>query len=175
MQRRDLLRILGSGALLPFVPRSAEGAIQFARAAHRASAGTALEFLTPDQAELVGTLADLIIPRTDTPGATDVGVTGFVDHLLAAWYHDDERKNFVAGLAEIDRRAGGKFTTLSPAEQVKFLETIDGLEGRSGTAEGEFKHLKSLTLYGYFTSEKVVKEVTKEPLIPGRFDGCVHT
>ena len=157
------------------MPRSAEEAARFAHAAHLAAARQTLDFLTPAQAELVGTLADLIIPRTDTPGATDVGVTGFVDHLLAAWYHDDERKDFVAGLAEIDRRAGGKFTALAPAEQVKFLETIDGVAGKSGTAEGEFKRVKSLTLYGYFTSEKVVKEVTKEPLIPGRFDGCVPT
>lgn len=175
MHRRDLLRILGTGALLPFVPRSVEEASRFARAAHLAAARRNFEVLTPAQAELVGTLADLIIPRTDTPGATDVGVTGFVDHLLAAWYHDDERTEFLAGLADIDRRAGGKFTALSPADQAKLVESIDGADGKAGTAESEFKRLKSLTIYGYFTSERVVKEVTKEPIIPGRFDGCVHT
>ena len=175
MQRRDLLRILGTGTLLPFVPRSVEAASRFAHAAHIAAARRSFEVLTPAQAELVGTLADMIIPRTDTPGATDVGVTGFVDHLLAAWYHDDERSEFLAGLAEIDRRAGGKFTGLGPAEQAKFLQSIDGVDGKAGSAEHEFKRLKSLTLYGYFTSEKVVKEVTKDPMIPGRFDGCVHT
>lgn len=174
MQRRDLLRILGTSTLLPFVPRSVEAASRFAHAAHLAAARRNFEVLTPAQAELVGTLADLIIPRTDTPGATDVGVPGFVDHLLAAWYHDDERSEFLAGLADIDRRSGGKFVALSPADQAKYLETIDGMKGKGGSAEQEFRRLKSLTLYGYFTSEKVVKEVTRDPIIPGRFDGCVH-
>ena len=175
MQRRDLLRLLGTGALLPFVPRSLDAAIRFGRAAHIAAARGDLEVLTPAQAELVTTLADLILPRTDTPGASDVGVTGFVDHLLATWYHDDEREQFLAGLAEIDTRSGGKFTSLPAGDQARLLESLDGLEGSPGSAESEFGRLKALTVYGSFTSEQVVKEVTRDPLIPGRFDGCVKT
>jgi hypothetical protein len=33
--------------------------------------------------------------------------------------------------------------------------------------------IKSLTLYGYFTSELVQTEVLKTVIRPGRFDGCV--
>lgn len=174
MQRRDLLRLLGTGALLPFVPRSLDAAVRFGRAAHVAAAQDGLEVLTAEQAELVSTLADLLLPRTDTPGASDVGVTGFIDHLLADWYHADEREQFLAGLTEIDTRAGGRFTAVATAEQIRLLESLDGAEGQPGSAESEFARLKSLTIYGYFTSERVVKEVTRDPLIPGRFDGCVR-
>lgn len=175
MQRRDLLRLLGTGALLPFVPRSLDAAIQFGHAAHTAAAQGGLQILTPAEAALVTTLADLVIPRTDTPGASDVGVTGFIDHLLAAWYHPDERAQFLAGLAEIDARAGGRFTALPATGQTRLLQSLDGAKGKAGSAESEFGRLKSLTVYGYFTSERVVKEVTREPLIPGRFEGCVKT
>jgi glucoside 3-dehydrogenase (cytochrome c) hitch-hiker subunit len=175
MQRRDLLRLLGTGALLPFLPRSLDAAVRFGQAAHAAAALDGLEILSPEQAELVSTLADLILPRTDTPGASDVGVTGFVDHLLAAWYHADEREQFLAGLADIDARAGGRFTSLETAAQTRLVGLLDGAEGEAGSAESEFGRLKSLTIYGYFTSERVVKEVTREPLIPGRFDGCVSS
>jgi len=174
MHRRQLLRLLGTGALLPFVPRTLEGAYRFGRDAHLAALRDGLEVLTAAQAELVTTLADLIIPRTDTPGASDVGVTGFVDHLLAAWYHDDEREHFLAGLADLDRRAGGRFTALTGDRQVALLVSIDGGKGELGSADAEFARLKSLTVYGYFTAERVVKEVTRDPVIPGRFDGCVR-
>lgn len=173
MHRRELLRLLGTGALLPFLPRSLEQAIEFGRDAHRAALEHDLEVLSPAQAALVTTLADLILPRTDTPGASDVGITGFIDHLLAHWYHDDERTAFLAGLGAIDRLAGGSFVGLAPARQAEILGRVDGERGERGSAEAEFGRLKSMTVYGYFTSERVVKEVTREPLIPGRFDGCV--
>src|SRR5439155_1124549 len=39
--------------------------------------------LTPDQADLVATIADHILPETDTPGARAVGVHRFIDAMLA--------------------------------------------------------------------------------------------
>jgi hypothetical protein len=172
MQRRDLLRLLGTSAVLPFLPRTSEALTQFGQAVHHAAAGP-LKALTPAQARIVGVVADAILPRTDTPGATDVGVTEFVDLIVAKWYRPDEREQFLAGLAEINRRAGGDFLALPPADQLTLLEALDGAKGTPGSAEAEFNRLKSLTIYGYFTSEKVMKDVIREPIIPGRFQGCV--
>src|SRR5437016_13538601 len=61
--------------------------------------------LTPDQAELVATIADQILPATDTPGARAVGVHRFIDALLAESYPAAERERFLAGLADVDARA----------------------------------------------------------------------
>lgn len=174
MHRRDLLQILGACSVLPFVPRKAGAAIAFGRRLHKAVRTDGLEALSPDQAHLVATVADQIIPRTDTPGASDVDVTEFIDHLLAHWYENEARDHFMTGLADLDLRAGGGFVELPSERQVAFLTLLDGVKGEPGTAEAAFAMLKSLTVYGYFTAERVVKEVTKEPIIPGRFDGCVR-
>lgn len=174
MQRREVLQLLGGTALLPFLPRSPELALRLGQAAHRAARSGVLECLTAGQAELVTTVADLILPRTDTPGASDVGVTAFIDHMLAAWYRAHEREPFLAGLAEIDRRADGRFVSLPADRQVALLTALDSGKGEPGSAEATFARLKSLTLYGYFTSEQVVKNVTRQPIIPRRFEGCVR-
>ncbi len=71
-------------------------------AASRAASKT---FLTAGEMKTVTVISDQIIPRTDTPGATDVGVPAFVDRMMAGYYQDNERKAMRAGLARIDKDA----------------------------------------------------------------------
>lgn len=178
MDRRNLLRILGATAALPLLPASG-GGVQLGRGLHAGLRQNAdLQLLTADQAALVTLLADMIIPRTDSPGASDVGVTAFIDHLLAEWYQPDEVQPLLAGLGMINTIAqldfGSRFVELPEPDRVSLLTSIDNRKGASGSAEAAFARIKSLTVYGYFTSERVMTEVTREPIIPGRFDGCVQ-
>lgn len=173
MQRRDLLRLLGATAALPFLPRSADAALAFGQRVHHGVEGSGARLLRADQTALVSAIAELILPRTTTPGALDAGVPAFIDHLLAAWYPAEERDQLVAGFAAIDQAAGGSFVGLPAAEQIALLTRLDSGTGPAGSAEWAVRRIKSLTVYGYFTSEIVVKQVTRDPIIPGRFDGCV--
>ena len=54
-------------------------------------------------------MADLIIPATETPGAKDVRVNEFIDHIVADWFTDEERAGFLAGLDEVDVRTQNLF------------------------------------------------------------------
>ncbi len=172
MHRRDLVRLLGATAALPFLPRSAEAAIALGNQVHAAGeSGT--KVLRPDQLALLNAVCEQIIPRTDTPGALDAKVPAFIDHLLAAWYPADERDQLLAGFKAIDSAGGGSFVKLSDKDQVALLTRLDGAKGKAGSAEWAVSRIKSLTVYGYLTSELVVKTVTKDPIIPGKFEGCV--
>jgi hypothetical protein len=127
--------------------------------------------LSSDQLELVATIADHIIPETDTPGARAVGVHEFIDAMLAEAYAGEERQRFVAGLADVDRRArsahGRSFVECPAAEQLAVLEALDR------AADPAFRALKELTIVGYYTSEiGATRELHHEP-VPGRYDGCV--
>jgi hypothetical protein len=82
------------------------------------------------QLELVATLAEHIIPATDTPGARAAGVHRFVDALLTGYYSDAERDRFLAGLRDVDARAqeggsGKGFLALTRAQQVALLTALD--------------------------------------------------
>ncbi len=127
--------------------------------------------LTPDQTELVATIAEHILPETDTPGARAVGVHRFIDAMLAEAYATQERQAFVAGLADVDRRArsahGRSFMECPAAEQVALLETLDR------AADPAFRALKELTLVGYYTSEIGATRELRHVAVPGRFEGCV--
>src|SRR5690349_22351828 len=101
MQRREMLKVIGAAAALPFVPARADAAVRLAESVHRrldaergAGGRYALRVLSPEQNELVTMIAEMIIPETDTPGATSVHVNEFLDLLLAEWSSDEDRSRF---------------------------------------------------------------------------------
>ena len=85
--------------------------------------------LTAAQVALVASLADHIIPRTDTPGARDAGVQRFVDALLTDHYRAPERNRFLAGVQGVDvramRRYKKKFVATTHAQQHAILTEMD--------------------------------------------------
>ena len=177
MQRRDVITLLGMSAGASLLqPLSATERETIGRSIHAslASEPPIAAALPPAIAATVARIADLVMPKTDTPGALDVRVPEFVDLLMTKWYSAAERSDFEKGMADLERRAStGGFMTQPEAAQVAFLKTLDGKTGAKGTAEEAFGTLKWLTVYGYFTSERVQREVLKTVIMPGRFDGCV--
>src|SRR5882672_3060499 len=104
MQRREVVRFLGAALTLPFLPRSAERAVELGEELHRRTDVT-FRTLDHDAQALVGELSEMIIPETDTPGAKSVRVPEFIDLILTEWAGDDDRAAFLAGLRDIDVRA----------------------------------------------------------------------
>jgi gluconate 2-dehydrogenase gamma chain len=96
--------------------------------------------MTRAQAEVFATMAEHIIPTTDTPGARTAGVHRYVDALLTQHYPDAEKARFLAGLDGVDVRArvryGKDFLQLSKREQISILNDMDGaaFRGRAGVA-----------------------------------------
>jgi hypothetical protein len=179
MKRRDLIRLLGSAAAVPALSAfSPSQRLLLAESVHaRLGTGQALRVLDPHQNAMVSEIAEMILPETETPGAKAVRVTEFIDLLLGDWYSPAERDRFLGGLAEIDARAreegAGDFLALAPDRRLALLTRLDtATDQLDGSAEQAFARLKSLTVYGYFTSRDVREHVLTAPVIPGRFDGC---
>lgn len=92
-------------------------------------AASAARALTAGQKELVATMADHVIPATDTPGARAAGVQDFMDVMMAEYYPPEERARFVNGLARVDARAkkafGKSFTEATPQQQLELVEALN--------------------------------------------------
>lgn len=167
MQRREVVRYLAAAFALPFLPQSAEAAIDLGERLHRRLADEDVEFRTLDAAQraTVTDIAEMIIPATNTPGATAVRVPEFIDLILTEWMSDGERTAFLAGLSEIEAKG---FATMSRAQRTDLLNTLDGARADKAGAGHTFGRLKALTVYGYFTSARVERDVLKMQMF---FDG----
>ncbi len=61
--------------------------------------------LSRDELAVVSRVADIMIPRTDTPGALDVGVPAFIDTMLREVYSKEACDRFMKELHEFDAAA----------------------------------------------------------------------
>jgi len=178
MDRRELLKMIfaATGAAMIGLPALASGAGQ-------AAAGTGVAFSDAEIA-MLDELAETILPRTRTPGAKDAATGAFMARFVTDCYTAQQQATFRAGLADIEKRAGGRFIALAPEARTQLLRTLD-VEARkrtidvseTGTAEAAkatphpFTMIKQLAIFGFFTSKQGATEVLQYVAVPGRYDG----
>jgi len=142
-------------------------------------------FLSEHQNRTVIVLGELIIPETDTPGATTAQVNRFLDLLLAAETHDNQQ-SFLNSLAYLDgearRRYGHALIYLPKETQVELLEFFaypNSLEtwgeGQTGDQAGHnhFQNIKDSVSRIFYSSEAGMKALGWDGAPPhGALTGC---
>lgn len=177
MERRELLKMIAAatGAAMIGIP-----AFSYAQAP---VAGAASAFSEVDVA-LLDEVADTILPRTSTPGAKDAGAGAFMARYVADCYTPQNQAIFRDGLADLDRRGGQGFLSLSRDARATLLRALDA-EARAGLGttakEGGvnpgpltphyFTMLKQLVIFSFFTSRPGATEALRYVPVPGRYDG----
>src|SRR2546423_10532443 len=125
MQRREALRLLMAGGVLPVLSPDVLAFFHDAQP----KPGYTLRTLNPHQNDTVVAMIDQIIPATETLGAKGARVNEFIDVILTDWATEDERQHFLIGLANVDKQSnelfGKDFTSASPAQQLTLLQAMD--------------------------------------------------
>ena len=194
--RRQALQLIGgAAAALPLLPAELFANAHLAHVhLHQQETGgepAPLTVLTEHQASTLNAIAERILPTTDTPGAGDAGIPGFVDRLLEGWLPDAARSHLLAELDRFDTRASERhpdtagFVDLSESQQDALLteaqdEAIAQRDGRAFSRKPDrlqeqpfFDLVKWLTVFGYYTSEAGMKSELGYRIVPGRWDPCV--
>jgi hypothetical protein len=184
MHRRQSLRLLASAAALPLLSREAFSLFQEVH--DQLPAQTVLKTLTPHQNDTVTTIAEIIIPQTNTPGAKAARVNEFIDLILTDWYDEEEKSTFMTGLANVDVRTrelhGKDFIQCGEKQQIEILGALDDdMASRAEDARRRRTHppeknfffmMKQLTLVGYYTSQIGFEQELHGEIIPSRHAGC---
>ena len=146
------------------------------------------QFLKEDQAMFISSFVDFILPKTATPGALDVKTDIFIDLVYAKMYDKQGQENVVAEIekfnADCKSTYGDVFAELSPEDKAACLKAAEAgspkFNGKVwGTAVGKqepvgfYRSLKSMAMWGYFTSEEIGKNVLNYDPIPGEYLGCI--
>ncbi|MFL9840439.1 gluconate 2-dehydrogenase subunit 3 family protein [Sphingomonas sp. ST-64] len=148
---------------------------------------------TDRQRKMMRAVSQLVVPRTGTPGAGDVGVGDFVilalEHgldgtrrpaasdalppLAMGHMRPDGSLRFVAWLeAELDRAANGDWIGKPEARRAALLTKLDA-DAYAAQGDHPWKKVKGLILTGYYTSETGGARELNYELTPGLFDPAV--
>ena len=176
MDRREALQLLMGGAAFQLASPKLFASLRSARML--LDTQTTLRTLNPEQSATVAAMAETILPKTDTVGATEAGTGQFVDLILTEWYTENQRSIFLNGLTDVDSRAqsafGKKFVECSTDHREKILtdlgeqltkdaqtarESSPGYRGSPTKPDKNFYYMmRDLTLTAYYTSEVVSQQ-----------------
>ena len=139
-------------------------------------------FFTSAQNRLLEILSELIIPETETPGASAALVNQHIDLVLSEETKEEQR-TFVEGLNTIDQISKSQydkpFSGLSQDQQVALLTRLaDDRQVRPEEERGRrfFLDLRRRTVFAYYTSRVGIHEELeykgKQVLL--EWEGCPH-
>lgn len=120
-----------------------------------------LTFGADEAADLIA-ICERIVPRDDTPGATDLGVIHYIDRNLQGAL-SPHRSTYHRGLAQLQRwcvqEYGMAFAQLSPTEQDALLSQLEHREAdpeiwRDPAADTFFALVISHTMQGFYGSPR---------------------
>ena len=167
--RRQILQATAAAATFPILNA------QHDHSATKNVRASRAKVLTADELQKVAQLVDRIIPRSDTPGASDAGVHFFVDRAV----HLQKRTaKFRAGWKTLDDLSGRlrqtQFSALDAKGQIEVLRHAS--ENPETPAGRFFEWMKGLTIDGYYSSkEGLVQELGwKGNTYLPEFNGCTH-
>ena len=136
------------------------------------------QFFNSNEFLMISNMVDLIIPRTDSPGALDAKVNNYIDMMLSEWASRQTQKKFQLGIANLNQAAKKQFTLnfndCSKQQKITFLTTLDDSSEKNVNEVIEFFHdFKWFVIAGYYTSEEGASiELNYDPM-PGVYKGCL--
>lgn len=133
------------------------------------------QLLSADQAGILAAMVESIIPKTDTPGAGELGVGNFVQKMVKDCYDQKAQQNLAKGIDNLESQSkknfGKSFADAGKDQKIQLLQEFE----QKGDADGKsfFGLVKNLTIQGYMSSEYVMTNLTHYEMIPARYHGCV--
>ena len=120
--------------------------------------------LSTSQLKTTEFIANIIIPDTDTPGATAAGVHRFIDHMVGHYMTREEAEEFTTGLDTLNKLPDA-FNRLNEQKQTTIVAELD----KNLQKNTFYKSFKELTIIGYYSSEiGATQELRYDPL-PGPY------
>ena len=139
------------------------------------------------QRELISSLAEAIIPKTDTPGAAEAGVADFIITMIHDCTGLKTQNKFIDGLKDLSDYCQSEFhkpfTSCTTEQKLSVLAHFEEkgrpLRGIFGRAQNKFlgksfyTTLHEYTISGYCSSEAGATLALRYLAVPGKYLGCV--
>ncbi|WAJ71879.1 gluconate 2-dehydrogenase subunit 3 family protein [Catenovulum adriaticum] len=134
------------------------------------------QFFNAQELTLLTDIAELMIPKTQTPGATDAHVIPVLDGLMLTWAGNETKQQYRSIIRQIEQIAKNTYAEnyiqLAHQQRYKLLEQLDitAFENQQTELSKSYRHLKEMVFHVYYTSEEANPDYV---LIPGTYKGDI--
>jgi hypothetical protein len=133
------------------------------------------KFFTDGEMSQLRSLVDVILPKTDSPSASEVGVHKIMDSMVGEVYTPERQVEFRKGYAVLTEhltKAG--FFDQKAAEQVQILKTLDASKDESLAAvRGAYLDVKQQTIAYFLSNEEIGTKYLNYLPVPGEYQPCI--
>ena len=143
--------------------------------------------LLPGKKMLVAELAEIIIPRTDTPGAKDAKVEDYIIKMITENTDAQAQRSFLSGLRAVEEYTNAKFSKeFIHCNQNEKIEVLKHFENKANyhfellnkinqklSGKPFFIQLRDLTVEGYCTSLLGATQGMAYDYIPVKYEDCI--
>ena len=139
-------------------------------------------FFIAEDFNLISRLMEIIIPKTDIPGAIELKLPEFVDNYIDAVWDKKSKENINKSLKLFKDVAKTKFgqkptrdLTFDELDKLldKFLKSKDINSDEEKIAASFTTDLRNLTINAFRTNEYIGENVLAYQPVPGRNVGCI--
>lgn len=156
-------------------------------------------FLNVKDANFVEEILDIILPKTDTPGAKDLGIVRYVNVVLKELYEAKDQKVFRKGLGYFQDVVKSKSDSKSTTDRAELTTILDDWIGTKNEDKREeigallytpqnkvaakdqkryhiyqfLSNVKRLGISAYFGHKEIGTNHLNYDPVPGAYKGCV--
>lgn len=134
------------------------------------------QFFTAKEITILTDVAEIMIPRTEMPGATDAHVINVLDGLMLSWAGSETKQRYRSIVKQIDQLALSTFNVdyqnASKSDRESLLIELDrrAFSQRSTELSISYRKLKEMIFHIFYTAEEANPNFM---LVPGTYKGDI--
>lgn len=170
MKRRDIIRYtaLASGAAVsaPLMSILVSGC----KTDEVTKSTSTLNLFSDSEFDILKGLVDTIIPKTNSPSASEVGVHTMIDHMVGTVFGKEDKASFKKNFESLASYLSTKGFGEATAEEK--LNIVNEAYNDS-TAKAGLQTVKQQTIAYYLSSEEIAKNYLNYLPVPGAWQSCI--
>lgn len=167
MTRRDILKytslLTGTAIAAPLITSVLSGCHE----GHTAVADYKPQFFSSEDFSFLSELVDVILPKSDSPAASEVGAHQLIDRMVAEVYDEPAQKAYQEEFKALKNK-------LADHPGNDMLAALNNVLGDTDTAARRaLLTIKQQTVAYYLSTEEVSMNFLNYLPVPGEYDGCI--
>tara|TARA_R110002096_G_scaffold435516_1_gene661158 strand:+ start:1017 stop:1559 length:543 start_codon:yes stop_codon:yes gene_type:complete len=168
MKRRELIKSItfATGAVL-LIPLSSSLLVACKEVNPKKDSNYTLQFFNDKEFSFVKNLLDIILPKTNSPSAIDVGVHQIIDTMIGVVYSPNQKKIFAEKFAALIKY----MNSAKQSDKVQSLLKSD--DEKDKLAKAGLLDIKQQAVAYYLSTEEIATNYLNYLPVPGAYEACV--